>query len=306
MSKLSGPLKALINAPHARPGPVASSKKVVSVYNAIARDAASKGVGLPAWLTISTAATMTMNSPDSLLELHHIAAATSSSSSREQTSQQVYAAELMREVGLKCISFNGIPRSINCLGAFYTDLPTTVSSELSTTPTRALTDSTLAARLRRGIALWKSIYRPFDTKLTAKLAQSHPDLPVHIHEGHYATLLSNPPPPPASNTPSSATSSSPTDQPGQRVGRILTSLVGIACLRAQTGVGPQVLSHVFGLRKAYEDGSAEADGEPPVEGGPWLATDEGSVWLLQTVDRIVDAIGGGEGTTFAPGLKAKL
>ena len=267
---------------------MASSKKIAAVYNAIAHDAASKGVGLPAWLTISTAATMTMNSPDSLLELYRIATA-----SDEQT-QKVYAAELMREVGLKCISFNGIPRSINCLGAFYTGLPTATSSALSRTPTRNLTESTLKSRIHQGISLWKSIYHPFDEKLTAKLAQSYPDLPVVIHESHYATLLSNPP----------STSASP-DQPGQRVGRVLTSLVGISCLRAQTGVGPQVLSHVFGLRKAYEDGSAEADVEQ-VDGGKWLASDEGSVWLLETVDRIVDAIGGGAGTTFAPGLKAKL
>jgi hypothetical protein len=294
MSKLSRALKALINAPQARPGPVASSKRVAAVYSAIASDAASKGVGLSAWLSISTAATMTMNSPDSLLELHRIATATS------DQLQKVSAAELMREVGLKCISFNGIPRSINCLGAFYAGLPPAVSSAMSRTPSRNLTESTLKSRLCRGVSLWKSIYHPFDEKLTAKLAQSHPDLPVHIHESHYATLLANPP-----STSCTAVSNPDQEPPSQRVGRILTSLVGISCLRAQTGVGPQVLSHVFGLRKAYEDGSYEADGQQ-VEGGKWLASDEGSVWILETVDRIVDALGEGGGTTFAPGLKAKL
>jgi hypothetical protein len=88
------------------------------------------------------------------------------------------------------------------------------------------------------------------------------------------------------------------------VGRVLTSIVAVACLRAQTGVGPQVVSHVFGLRKAFEDGSAKA--EDVVPGGEWLASDEGSIWLLSIVDRIVEAIGAGEGTTFAPGLRAKL
>jgi hypothetical protein len=294
MSKLSGPLKALINAPHARPGPVAPSKRIATVFNAIARDAASKGVGLPAWLSISTAATMTMNSPESLLELHRIATATS------DQSQKVSAAELMREVGLKCISFNGIPRSINCLGAFHTGLAPAISSAMSRTPSRNLTESSLKSRLSHGIGLWKSIYHPFDEKLTAKLGQSHPDLPIHIHESHYAALLSNPP-----NTSNTSASNPDQQPPSQRVGRILTSLVGISCLRAQTGVGPQVLSHVFGLRKAYEDGSYEADGEQ-VEGGKWLASDEGSIWILETVDRIVDALGEGGGTTFAPGLKAKL
>lgn len=86
------------------------------------------------------------------------------------------------------------------------------------------------------------------------------------------------------------------------VGRVLTSLVAVACLRAQTGVGPQVVSHLFGLRKAFEGG---ADGEE-VEGGKWLASDEGGLWILEMVDGIVEAIGGGQGTTFAPGIKAKL
>jgi hypothetical protein len=71
-------------------------------------------------------------------------------------------------------------------------------------------------------------------------------------------------------------------------------------------VGPQVISHILGLRKAYEDGSCNAEGEQEVPGGRWLASEEGNLWLLDTVDRIVQAIGKGEGTAFAPGLKAKL
>lgn len=89
---------------------------------------------------------------------------------------------------------------------------------------------------------------------------------------------------------------------GAKVGRVLTSIIAVACLRAQTGVGPQVTSHVFGLRKAFEDGSAEAEGEEEVSGGEWLASDEGNVWLLETVDRIVEALGQGKGSTFAPGM----
>lgn len=82
-------------------------------------------------------------------------------------------------------------------------------------------------------------------------------------------------------------------------------MIAVACLRAQSGVGPQVLSHVFGLRKAFADGSAEAD----VEGGEWLSSNEGSMWLLELVDGIVGAIGGKSGTSFAPGfegVQAKL
>jgi hypothetical protein len=94
----------------------------------------------------------------------------------------------------------------------------------------------------------------------------------NIHEAHYANVLSDPSP-----------SSSPAYP--ARTGRVLTSLIAIACLRAQTGVGPQVLSHVFRLRKAFDDCTAEN-----VEGGRWLASDEGSRWILEVVDGIVGEI----------------
>jgi hypothetical protein len=148
----------------------------------------------------------------------------------------------------------------------------------------------------RGRGLWDSVYRPFETKLLDKLADSHPDLPVHIINSHYAALLTDP------------DEGGPGARPGDvRVGRVLASLVAIACLRAQTGVGPQVLSHVYGLRKAVEDGSWATDAAAgPEEGVRWLASDEGSTWILQSVDSIVEAIGVGKGTNFAPARESKL
>lgn len=119
---------------------------------------------------------------------------------------------------------------------------------------------------------------------------SHPDLPVHILECHYGGLLSDPS--------ENATRAN--------VGRVLTSVVAISCLRAQTGVGPQVTSHIFGLRKAFEDGTCRVDGKEEVECGQWLASNEGSMWILKSVDSIVEAIGAGSGTTFAPGVRAKI
>jgi hypothetical protein len=287
MSKLSEGLKALINAAHARPNTVKAPPNIKSIYDQISESATKHNVGVPAWLTLSTAATMTMNSSQSLLTLHSVAS--SSSSSQLNPTQ---TAELMREVGLKCISFNGIPRTINMLGAFRDGLPSSIQSSLSTIPTRELSPSNASDIVRRGRDLWDSIYRPFEDKLVSKLALSHPNLPVHILSAHYGTLLSDP----LDNT------KLPLPVP---VGRILTSVIAISCLRAQTGVGPQVLSHVFGLRKAFEDGSAESEEE--VQGGKWLASEEGSRWLLESVDEIVGAIGGREGNTFAPGfIKAKL
>lgn len=140
----------------------------------------------------------------------------------------------------------------------------------------------------RGRGLWDSVYAPFENKLYEKLALAHPDLPVHILNSHYAGLLSDPP---ASERNSLA-----------NLGRVMTSVIAISCLRAQTGVGPQVLSHVFGLRKAMDDGTYKADGfnEEDEAAARWLASDEGSEWILKTVDEISAALGGGN---FAPGAK---
>ena len=76
-----------------------------------------------------------------------------------------------------------------------------------------------------------------------------------------------------------------------RVGRVLTSVAAVACLRAQTGVGPQVTSHVFGLRKAWDDGSWRGDGEGE-EGVRFLASDEGGLWVLGATDRICGSLDG--------------
>ena len=53
MSKLSESLKAVINAAHAKPNTTPAPKNIRSVYERLASNAASKKVGLPAWLTAS-------------------------------------------------------------------------------------------------------------------------------------------------------------------------------------------------------------------------------------------------------------
>lgn len=160
-----------------------------------------------------------------------------------------------------------------------------MQAALATTPRRALDPTNLARRQATGRALWRSVYAPFDEKLLARLADSHPDLPVHILGSHYAPLLSNPE--------GEAEAQAEADGGLADVGRVLTSLVAIAALRAQTGVGPQVLSHVFGLRKAIEQGFAarEAEGGDEVRGLEWLAGDEGCEWVLRSVDDIAEAVG---------------
>jgi hypothetical protein len=244
---------------------------------------------------------MTMNSPESLLELHGVA------SSSGDVKSAVKNAELMREVGLKCIGFNGVslvwriermkqmliaekvPRTINCLNAFRAGLPDQIGNGLTTKSSRTPTSSNIEATKQRGRTLWDSIYRPFESKLLDKLAISHPDLPIHIVNSEYGLLFSDPPREAA---------------PGQTVGRVATSVMAVAALRAQSGVGPQVTSHIFGLRKALDDGSWKNDTQNE-EGARWLAGDEGAVWMLESVDQIVEAIGQGQGSSFAP-PRAKL
>jgi len=102
MSKLSPAVKALINAAHARPGPVPAPPHIQAVYRKIEREATARKVGRPSWLALSTAVTMTMNSPDSMRVLYGVA------SDSKPTAEAVAIAEFMREVGLKCIGFNGV------------------------------------------------------------------------------------------------------------------------------------------------------------------------------------------------------
>ncbi|KAM3512196.1 hypothetical protein MY11210_004184 [Beauveria gryllotalpidicola] len=290
-TKLSPALKALINAPAARPGPCPAPSGMRDVYARIAHDAAARNLGPRPWVILSAATTFTLNSPDSLPALHSVASSACSSATA--------AAELIREVGLKCISFNGIPRTINCLNAFRAALPRAVTSSLRTRPTRTPEDGAgrggLAATTARGRALWDSVYAPFEAKLYDKLALAHPDLPVHILHSHYAALLADPVPGEGEGE----------GDDGRRLGRVMTSVVAVACLRAQTGVGPQVLSHVFGLRKALRDGTYKQDGmsEDEESAARWLAGDEGCEWLLKSVDDVSAALGG---SNFAQPRESKL
>lgn len=184
------------------------------------------------------------------------------------------------------------------LSSFRAGIPPSLLPLLSTKPRRKPTAQNLSGIQERGEGLWSSIYKPYEETLLQRLADSHPDLPVVILNSHYGPALADFPAAASSENVGTGIGANPA-----KIGRILTSLVAISCLRAQTGVAPQVTSHLFGLRKAFEDGSGPADED--VTGGPWLASDEGNLWVLRCVDAIVEAIGGGEGGNFAP-VKAKL
>ena len=81
--------------------------------------------------------------------------------------------------------------------------------------------------------------------------------------------------------------------------RALGSVVGTACLRAEGGVGPQLTSHVFGLLKARNERGLSAEDY-------WLATDEGTEWVLRTVDTLLDVVNPELAAGEGEGAQAKL
>lgn len=83
-----------------------------------------------------------------------------------------------------------------------------------------------------------------------------------------------------------------------RVGRTLTSVAGVACLRAERGVGQQLTSHVYGLLKARDFDKEGGDaGTNTVDhrgtgGDHWLSSVEGATWVVETTDRLCDVFKG--------------
>jgi len=79
----------------------------------------------------------------------------------------------------------------------------------------------------------------------------------------------------------------PTMPKEYQISRALTSAMGVACLRADGGVGPQLTSHVFGLLKAQGwEGESEED--------KWLATEEGAQWVVELTDELSDVLAYGQ------------
>ncbi|PHH87296.1 hypothetical protein CDD83_9055 [Cordyceps sp. RAO-2017] len=123
MSKLSQPLKSLIHAPSALPGPVGAPAGMRDVYERIAKEAARHKLGTRPWLAISAAATMTLNSPDSLAILHRVASEREAAAAPKTAptttkpsslARGVQTAEFMREVGLKQRRPGAGPSSTRC------------------------------------------------------------------------------------------------------------------------------------------------------------------------------------------------
>lgn len=213
-------------------------------------------------LTLATGTFVTLNSPSALRGLW------------QWSGKQASDAALMREAGLKCISFIGIAKVINNLGVLHDCFAKDgVQAQLSADSRRDMWAESANPTFHRGSELWNSIYTPHSDKLIDKLAAYHPDLPVHILESHYSLLLSDP-------------------SPIGPLGRTLTSVLAIACLQAQTGVGGQTTSHVFGLKKALSAEPSQLDKNGRDEEGltredkEWLCYDAGNEWALESIEAL--------------------
>jgi hypothetical protein len=188
--------------------------------------------------------------------------------------RRIWAAELIREVSLKCIPFNGLPRTINALGQFRAELPADIAKSLSTEqnlqwmlPGRQSTNSSISQDpTAQGRKLWDSIYTIHSDKLLLRLGHSHPDLPTVILGHHYPFLAS-------------------TRYFNGRplLNRLLTSTVAVSCLRAQQGSSRQLESHIYGLKNA-EIGEDIDQSESNMH---LMKSDHGCIWIIEVVDSIV-------------------
>ncbi|CAH7687837.1 hypothetical protein BY996DRAFT_4582891, partial [Phakopsora pachyrhizi] len=147
---------------------------------------------------------------------------------------------------LKSISFIGIPKSINALNRFNKIISLDSDSTSSNCQTskqhqadrcrrsnKESYNSSSAEIYSPGLRLWKSVYNPLSDRLIAKPSHFNPDLPNHIILSHYGHILSE-----------------PAEKLGL-LGRIATILVAIGTLCTLNKLGSQLLSHVLGLKKAF-------------------------------------------------------
>jgi hypothetical protein len=198
-----------------------------------------------------------LNSPDGLVKLCLVA------SGRQPNGN---TSDLIREVVLRCLSFNGIPKTINTL------------AELGSQQTTALSKDDL---IKEGPAppdgweLWSSVYGSHSEALVEKLGSYHPDLPRVILHHHYGPFLSG-----SRRLPFCG----PGDDLSPLVGRILTSVIACACLRAQKGAHRQLTSHIHGLFNAYSNDEPEIAQVDPKR---VFSNEKGIKVLLLWVDRIM-------------------
>ena len=126
-----------------------------------------------------------------------------------------------------------------------------------------------------GDDVFDNIYQKVATRVRDVMNHSHPDLGRYVLKFQYGPLFAPPP---------MYTGGS---EPAWEVNRLRMSLVAISVLHAQGGVGPQVTSHVYGLLRARPF-ALERGGR----GLDFLTTNEGAVWVLETINELCRVVDG--------------
>ncbi|KAF8639865.1 hypothetical protein AX17_001120 [Amanita inopinata Kibby_2008] len=264
---------------NALPGPPHS--KLHAVLNNTFLNARSNNAET-GWLVLATCTLLTVNRPSSVGYLYRFVTSPDPNDvyNREnvQVAHAANKAALMRESALKSTVFVGVPRVILSLAALHEALDGEVRGALRSNSQRDLSPQNVDSMLERGKALWNSIYTPHADKLRNKLGSYHPDFISFIIQSYGSVLA---PLPGLAKTYFDATSANDPHQ--GNLSRALGSVVGIATLRSEGRVGPQLTSHTFGLLKArYEPNQSKEDA--------WLSSDEGTEWVIHTVDEILDVV----------------
>ncbi|KAI0356642.1 hypothetical protein OH77DRAFT_1400444 [Trametes cingulata] len=261
-------VKQLLTLRTPQPRPTPSLPKLTAVLTSTFQDAKAKRAER-GWLTLAMCTLLTANAPPTIGHLYRFATRDNLEdvATRRGFAEALDKAALMRESALKSCIFVGVPRTILSLANLHETIEDDVRNGLRKTSVRTVNTENVSEIVARGEALWSSIYEPHAEKLRYKLGSYHPDFIEFIIQA-YGTVLS---PLPGG------------DAVQGNLSRALGSIVGTACLRAEGGVGPQLTSHVFGLLKARNvPGLSEED--------YWLASDEGTEWVVRTVDAILDVV----------------
>jgi len=151
-------------------------------YEAVARKAEN------GWLAVATATFLTANCPDAVGDLYSFVArrnpptdtrSSSNASDLRPVDDRTAKAALMRETGLKCAVFVGVPKVINSLAGLTARLDEDVKTKLTQEPFRTLHNERAGIEqvTTRGKKLFASVYAPHTEKLLAKLGSYHPDFP---------------------------------------------------------------------------------------------------------------------------------
>ncbi|KAF8623416.1 hypothetical protein AX15_006359 [Amanita polypyramis BW_CC] len=265
--------------PSSLPSPPLS--KLHGILNRTLLDAKAKNAET-SWLVLATCTLLTVNRPSSVGYLYRFVTSPNpndiDSRNNLPISQAANKAALMRESALKSAIFVGVPRVILSLAALHEALDNEVKAALRTVSHRNMTAKNVETILLRGKTLWNSIYTPHADKLHDKLGSYHPDFISFIIQCYGSVLAPLP-----GETRAYSDTTNNDDLYQGNLSRALSSIVGIATLRSEGRVGPQLTSHTFGLLKArYAPDQSEEDA--------WLSSDEGAEWVIRTVDGILDVV----------------